>query len=151
MASTKLQLQGSGTVLQSLSPTQIKYQMLFDQNCTSPPSKEKRYRDTTVLLLSWVGSDLDVDPEVCFPENTQSGDALTRIVEQIRNLEDVFHREYNFQTQKLQISDKRPQSQLNMELANFVHNHGHDGNLLIIYYAGHGFYNKDEHEFQLFK
>ena len=125
--------------------------MLFDQNCASSTSKKKRYRNTTVLLLSWVGSDLDVDPEVRFPENTPSGDALTRIVEQIRNLEDVFQHEYNFRTQKLQISDKRPQSQLNLELANFVHDHGHDGNLLILYYAGHGFYNKDENEFQLFK
>jgi hypothetical protein len=56
----------SGSVPLPLEPNQIRHQMLFDQHCTSPPRREKRYRDTIVLLLSWVASDLNIDEEVLF-------------------------------------------------------------------------------------
>jgi hypothetical protein len=64
IAATLADSQDAFPVLPPLSPLQTKYQMIFDQNCTRTPKYSQRYRDTIVLLLSWVENDLNVEPEV---------------------------------------------------------------------------------------
>jgi hypothetical protein len=63
----------------------------------------------------------------------------------------VFHASYNFKTSIFKIPDKRPQARLHNAFSNFVSEYGEKDTLLIVYYAGHGFYDKDEHKLYLIK
>jgi hypothetical protein len=83
--------------------------------------------DAHVLMLSWEEEwdDLNTDPEV-------------------KELANVFCEKFNYKVERKKIKKDgtRPQLQVMLALAQFVHDHDRPGALLIVYYAGHGIAGK---------
>ncbi|KAL2158162.1 hypothetical protein VTH06DRAFT_4730 [Thermothelomyces fergusii] len=77
-----------------------------------------RYRKVKVLLMSWERDDLGVEPEA-------------------RKLEAVFRGLYHYDTEFWKIPSRRSAVELSRKVADLVDEHGREGNLLILYYAGH--------------
>ncbi|KAL4917859.1 hypothetical protein BDW62DRAFT_201412 [Aspergillus aurantiobrunneus] len=77
------------------------------------------YRQATVLALSWEEDDLGV-------------------IQEIRQLKTLFNDLLNFEFREYAIPSDRPQAALFCVLADFVLKFGEKGNLIVIYYGGHG-------------
>ncbi|KAL2189199.1 hypothetical protein L209DRAFT_763766 [Thermothelomyces heterothallicus CBS 203.75] len=77
-----------------------------------------RYRKVKVLLMSWDRDDLGIEPEA-------------------RKLEAVFRGLYHYDTEYWKIPSRRSAVELSRKVADLVDEHGQEGNLLILYYAGH--------------
>lgn len=88
------------------------------------PHRAQKYVATTVLLLTWKETDLDLK-------------------EEWDSLEEMFRLTFNYQVQKYSIPSSRPQIQLGIAVNNFLMNHGKADHLIIIYYGGHGGRPKD--------
>ena len=108
----------------------------------------KSHRRVAVLILSWKpeGNDyMDVEPEVSFL--TLSLKTLFEVnLAQIEELRKVFVEVYNFHVRERQLETgcdgcADPALQLNLYLAEFIHDESRNGSLLIVYYAGHGVRN----------
>ncbi|TGO24997.1 hypothetical protein BPAE_0090g00410 [Botrytis paeoniae] len=100
-----------------------KLKALFDEHM-SAKNASVAYREVHVLLLSWDRKDDDLHVE-----------------QEVADLENVFRDIFKYKTtQKIlqQNPRKHPQVQINLYLAEFVHNHDDPDTLLIVYYAGHG-------------
>lgn len=54
----------STSMFTAASPIQFHYRKIFDDNFRSAPIDRKRYKNTSVLLVSWADNDLDIHPEV---------------------------------------------------------------------------------------
>jgi hypothetical protein len=64
-------------------------------------------------------------------------------------LEKIFKGQYNFTTRQRQIKNTdNPQAELNNHLTQFVVDFDSEGTLLIIYYAGHGFFRTRDGSFE---
>ncbi|KAH7330215.1 hypothetical protein BKA65DRAFT_54129 [Rhexocercosporidium sp. MPI-PUGE-AT-0058] len=91
----------------------------------SDGQKRSFYKHVFVLLLSW---------------HPDCDDMAVR--DEVERLQKVFEDTYNYEVKSFQIDSRKPespQSQVNFEVAHFVHEHDHkDDSLFIIYYAGHG-------------
>lgn len=85
------------------------------------------YLGVHVLALSWEGCD------VAF-ENDLSQVTL------------LFQESFNYDVYPYKIPSNRSQSKLNCHIANFIEEYGRDGNLIIVYYGGHGGYHKSKCE-----
>ena len=85
------------------------------------PNRKYRYQEVHVLLLSWEDDDLGV-------------------VDEVVELEDVFRKDYGCQTvERWEIPSLKPYSNLEDKLYLFKKNYSSSDNLLIVYYAGHGY------------
>ena len=85
------------------------------------PNSKYRYKEVHVLLLSWEDDDLGV-------------------VDEVAELEDVFRKDYGCQTvERWEIPSLRPFSNLEDKLYLFRKKYSSTDNLLIVYYAGHGY------------
>lgn len=82
------------------------------------------YQKVKVLLLRWADSSDDME-----------------VKKEVDDLKSVFEERFNFHAE-IQLLDATPdrslQVQVNVIVANFVNEHDGKGNLLIVYYAGHG-------------
>ncbi|KAH0536679.1 hypothetical protein FGG08_006474 [Glutinoglossum americanum] len=107
------------------------------------------YPNVSVLLISWI-KELDhlmVDDEVSkcpvweiTRENANGS--------QVNQLEALLRDTFGFETKRLLLhTEKDPQLQLNMDMSGFVYEHGGPGNLLIVYYGGHGSSNDNKELF----
>ncbi len=108
-----------------LSAYHIKVEDFVDRLRTSVknffPNDTYIYKEVHVLLLSWEDDDLGVNDEVV-------------------ELEEVFRKDYCYHTvRKWEIPSLKPYSTLEDELYRFRKDHSLKDNLLIIYYAGHGY------------
>ena len=83
-----------------------------------------RYRDVHVLLLSWQADDLGV-------------------IKEILELRDVFSKIYRYKSEHWQIPSKSAFNVLRKKLNDFLNDYDCETNLLIIYYGGHGFMDKE--------
>ena len=81
--------------------------------------REQRYAAVTVLILSWKDTDLKLD-------------------EEFQALESLFQKTFNYHVKRYEIPSERPQYQLGHHINNFLPLHGVPGNLVIVYYGGHG-------------
>jgi hypothetical protein len=54
----------------------------------------------------------------------------------------VFEKIFKYEVTELQLKAKNPQLQMEMEMMNWIYNHDSPDNLLVVYYAGHGVYDK---------
>ncbi|KAF7898925.1 uncharacterized protein EAF01_008138 [Botrytis porri] len=100
-----------------------KFKAIFDEHM-SAKNASIAYREVHVLLLSWDRKDDDLHVE-----------------QEVADLENVFRDIFKYKTTQkiLQQNPRRhPQAQINLYLAEFVHNHDDQNTLLIVYYAGHG-------------
>ncbi|ATZ46745.1 hypothetical protein BCIN_02g01150 [Botrytis cinerea B05.10] len=100
-----------------------KFKAIFDEHM-SAKNASVAYREVHVLLLSWDRKDDDLHVE-----------------QEVADLESVFRDTFKYKTtQKIlqQNPRKHPQAQINLYLAEFVHNYDDPNTLLIVYYAGHG-------------
>lgn len=77
------------------------------------------YQHATVLALSWQEDDLGV-------------------IQEIRQLKTLFRDVLNFDFCEYAIPSDRPQAALSVVLAEFILNFGGKGNLIVVYYGGHG-------------
>lgn len=115
-----------------------KLQATFDE-CYNPLTKPVKHDKTSVLLISWDKSDMDVTDEVSAIKARKS--PLCTNIKKIAQLKRVFEDEYHFDVREevlVTVNKKNPHLQLNLALAQFASDI--DGpNLGIIYYAGHGF------------
>ena len=85
------------------------------------PNSKYRYKEVHVLLLSWEDDDLGV-------------------VDEVVELEDVFRKDYGCETvERWEIPSLKPYSNLEDKLYLFRKNYSSCDNLLIVYYAGHGY------------
>lgn len=84
------------------------------------PQREQRYAAVTVLLLSWKDNDLRL------------------LDEELQELEDLFRNSFQYLVTRYQIPSKSPQYQLGKHMSDFLIDHGTEGNLIIVYYGGHG-------------
>ena len=85
------------------------------------PNNKYRYKEVHVLLLSWEDDDLGV-------------------VDEVVELEDVFRKAYGCQTvRRWEIPSLKPYSKLEDQLYRFRKKYSSSDNLLIVYYAGHGY------------
>ena len=85
------------------------------------PNSKYRYKEVHVLLLNWEDDDLGVFREVV-------------------ELEDVFRKDYGCRTvERWEIPSLKPYSNLEDKLYLFRKNYSSSDNLLIVYYAGHGY------------
>ena len=85
------------------------------------PNSKYRYKEVHVLLLSWKDDDLGV-------------------VDEVVELEDVFRNDYGCRTvERWEIPSLRPYSNLEEKLYLFRKSYSSSDNLLILYYAGHGY------------
>lgn len=84
------------------------------------PEGPLNYQDVRVLLLSWEG-----------------GHGIDRIERDLHELGHVFKGFYKFNVNYWKIPWDRSTPMLNRYLLDFTEN-AHEGDLLIIYYAGHG-------------
>lgn len=83
---------------------------------------ENRYSDIQVLILSWEDDDLGVYKEIDV-------------------LHETFRELYNYQVTEWLIPKLKPERKLSLQIGEFLDKHDSKENLLIIYYAGHGFLN----------
>lgn len=83
-----------------------------------PDKLAARYREVKVLLMSWEKDDLDVESDV-------------------RSLEAVFRGLYHYGTEHFRIPSKRSAVELSRKVTGLVDSYDQEGNLLILYYAGH--------------
>ena len=85
------------------------------------PSDKYPYKEVHILLLSWEDDDLGVFDEVI-------------------ELEDVFRKDYGYHSvRRWEIPTLKPYSKLEDELYLFRKDHSSNDNLLIVYYASHGY------------
>ena len=85
------------------------------------PNDSYRYKEVHTLLLSWEDDDLGV-------------------VDEVLELKSVFRDDYDFDTVRLWVIPRhRPYSKLEDELYQFRKEFSSTDNLLIVYYAGHGY------------
>jgi hypothetical protein len=77
------------------------------------------YNSATVLALSWEEDDLGV-------------------IREIRQLSTLFRELLNFEFRRFIIPSERSQAILSRAISDFVYEFGGEGNLIIIYYGGHG-------------
>ena len=76
------------------------------------------YNAVHVLLLYWEDDDLGV-------------------VDEVKGLESTFRDVYNYNTEIWRIGDTKPDRSLKIKLGKFCEDYDNQGNLLILYYAGH--------------
>ncbi|KAK4198018.1 hypothetical protein QBC40DRAFT_96539 [Triangularia verruculosa] len=76
------------------------------------------YSAVKVLLISWENDDLDVDDE-------------------IRPLTSVLSHLYHYDVEVWKIPTTKPSIRLSTKVTSLLEGHGNEGNLVIIYYAGH--------------
>lgn len=89
-----------------------------------PNKGRSRYSEVHCLLLSWENDDLGV-------------------IKEILELQEVFDRRYNFQTEEWKIPGNRAHNSLAIRLVKFLEEYESEENLLILYYGGHGGMNDD--------
>ncbi|KAL8791586.1 MAG: hypothetical protein Q9195_005850 [Heterodermia aff. obscurata] len=83
-----------------------------------------RYKEVHALLLSWEDDNLGV-------------------VDEVKELGDVFRSLYGFTTETWKIPSKRSHNSLAAKILGFLDDHESKDNLLIVYYGGHGEMNDD--------
>ena len=82
------------------------------------PKQTMHYGNVYVLLLRWEADDLGTATE-------------------IKDLEGVFRNMYHYRTESWQIPSEKSYTSLNQKVLDFQKDKG-EGDLLILYYAGHG-------------
>ena len=83
------------------------------------PQRSKYYGTVTVLILLWQDDDLG-----CLIEANQFSAFLK------------LH--FNYQVQLFFIPSNRPETSLSRAISDFLYDHGSLGNLVLLYYTGHG-------------
>lgn len=109
----------------TLSPGHIKFEGFTRRLQTSItnffPSNAYRYKEAHVLLLSWKDNDLGV-------------------IDEVQDLQGVFEESYQYTSvERWAIPSLKPHTKLEERLYDFKKEHSSIENLLIVYYAGHGF------------
>jgi hypothetical protein len=60
----------------------------------------------------------------------------------VDDLTSVFENIFKYEVTELQLEEKNPQVQLEAEVYRWIYAHDSPDNLLVVYYAGHGVYDK---------
>lgn len=98
------------------SELQITFNSVIDQGNYR---RKSLYTHVAVLVLYWEDGDLDVHDEV-------------------NELVDIFKKHFNYSVKEGRLKGPYAKTYINALVANFVHENNGQGNLMIIYYAGHG-------------
>ncbi|KAJ9656781.1 hypothetical protein H2201_008433 [Coniosporium apollinis] len=109
------------------SSAKSRVQNIWDTAINKSMGVPDGYEDVAVLIIKWDDKldDLNHGPEV-------------------KQLEALFKESFGYPTKIVNLgdSDVKPQLQLNSEVNNFVAEHDGQNNLMIIYYTGHGSWDK---------
>jgi hypothetical protein len=86
------------------------------------PCRRQRYTAVNVLLVTWKEDDMPPG-----------------VADEVDELERVFRYEFTFLTWPYKIPSENSQAQLQLHVAKFIqHCASEEGNLVILYYSGHG-------------
>lgn len=61
----------------------------------------------------------------------------------------IFAKDFHFETDFYQIPSVKWETALNTKVANFVHEYDSPDNMVIVYYAGHGYVGEETNQFKL--
>lgn len=61
----------------------------------------------------------------------------------------IFATDFHFETEFFQIPSLKSETALNTKVANFVHEYDSPDNMVIVYYAGHGYVGEETKQFKL--
>ena len=137
---------GGGTNLPAASHAQSEKIWAKGMENLVPPGLPdgQKYHKLHALLLSWNDAcdDLKVGGEVCISCSNNLGTEAQRTLRQVNELESVLTSDYDFtvHNERLHI-EASPQLQASYHVSNFVMHNDNERTLLVIYYAGHGWYN----------
>jgi hypothetical protein len=104
----------------SVAGTQHQTALLSSEISLFRPRRTQRYAAVNVLMLTWKDNDLEIEDEVI-------------------RLERIFREHFNYFVWHYHIPSRDPQTQLALRVVQFINNFGgNDGNLILVYYSGHG-------------
>ena len=83
------------------------------------PQRGRYYKMVTALMLLWQDDDLG-----CLAE--------------VQQFSAILRTDFGYRVQLFSIPTDRPQDSLNRAVSDFLYRYGAFGNLILIYYAGHG-------------
>lgn len=83
--------------------------------------RTQRYAAVNVILLTWV--ETDIGPY---------------LMEEVTELSKMFRDVFNYAVWPYKIPSLDAERSLNLAIAQFIKSFGHEDNLLIVYYSGHG-------------
>lgn len=81
--------------------------------------RRNEYAAVTALMLSWEDDDLDC-------------------IEEIKQLSTTLRKHFQYTIRQFMIPTQRSQASLFRAISDFLYNFGSSGNLVLIYYGGHG-------------
>lgn len=64
-------------------------------------------------------------------------------------LHKIFAEDFHFETEFFQIPSEKWETALNTKVANFIYEYDSPDNMVIVYYAGHGYVGKETKQFKL--
>lgn len=64
-------------------------------------------------------------------------------------LRKIFAKDFHFETDFYEIPSVKWETALNTKVANFVHEYDSPDNMVIVYYAGHGYVGEETKQFKL--
>lgn len=64
-------------------------------------------------------------------------------------MRNIFAKDFQFETDFYQIPSVKCETALNTKVANFVHDYDSPDNMVIVYYAGHGYVGEESKQFKL--
>ncbi len=83
------------------------------------PQRNKYYNAVTALMLLWEEDDLDC-------------------IREVRQFSLLLEERFHYKVRQFLIPSDRPQTSLNRAISDFLYSYGSRGNLILIYYGGHG-------------
>ncbi|KAI4714090.1 hypothetical protein J4E89_001540 [Alternaria sp. Ai002NY15] len=104
---------------------EAKLQQCWDKSIANYLDLPDGYRNVHVLVIKW-----------------QDAIDQLNVRQEVDDLTNVFKKVFNYEVTELQLEEKSPQIQLEMEILNWVYENDDPNNLLIVYYAGHGVYDQ---------
>ncbi|KAH6881689.1 hypothetical protein BKA58DRAFT_372007 [Alternaria rosae] len=104
---------------------EAKLQQCWDKSIAKHLDLPDGYRNVHVLVIKW-----------------QDAIDQLNVRQEVDDLTNVFKKVFNYEVTELQLEEKNPQVQLELEIYRWVYEHDDPNNLLVVYYAGHGVYDK---------
>ncbi|EON62310.1 hypothetical protein W97_01531 [Coniosporium apollinis CBS 100218] len=119
--------ESSTSVTDEESSARSRVQNVWDSAVNKSMKVPDTYEDVAVLIIKW---DEKLDELKCGPE--------------VKELDALFQERFRYQTQILNLGDSelKPQKQLNRDVSHFIAEHDGPNNLIIIFYTGHGSWDK---------
>ncbi|KAF4539855.1 Homeobox domain containing protein [Lasiodiplodia theobromae] len=107
-------------------------QRWWDKSISKNLSVHNGYKQTFVLFIKW-NDEID----------------QLKVGKEVSELRDVFEKRFHFTTKTVELGLNKATTKLEHAILGMLMKYDDPQNLLIIYYAGHGFYHKDKKKLQL--